>query len=331
MAKLTKCKTCGKDVAASAKICPSCGAKLKMGMFSKLVLGVGGIVVLLVIAGVVFKPSPEVKAQKTNQKLQQLVGVSTVDIDFQSASVDSQIKANKGKAILANVVVQSVEKLENRYKVTSLLSNAGLNVKGVFFYLYPLNQQDEQAVTHLKTLDAIQVKGVIAGTLLGNLELDPAILALNSASAVSQLEPKSEAQAANVPTPSTVPQPVAAGSVAGQQQAPAAQQGAAPSSKDGAEPAEISPAAMRAAERDLDPVAAAEESYKTADAELNKVWSQLMQKLNDSTKRSVRDEQRAWIKSRDGTCRNMRMDQVYDCLETQTSARIEALKKQYGK
>lgn len=31
MNKLKKCKTCGEDVARSAKICPHCGAKLKMG------------------------------------------------------------------------------------------------------------------------------------------------------------------------------------------------------------------------------------------------------------------------------------------------------------
>ena len=330
MAKLTKCKTCGKDVAASAKVCPGCGAKLKMGMFSKLVLGVVGLVVIVAIAGVVFKTSPEDKAEKAAQKLQQLAGMSTVNIDLQSASVDSEIKANKGKAISVNVVVQSVEKLENRYKVTSLLNNAGLNVKGVFFYLYPRNPQDEQIIANLKTFEPIQIKGVIAGTLLGNLELDPAILARNSSTTVSQSQPKSEAKAANPPTPSAVPQPATAGAAAAQQQAPAPQQGAAPSSNDRAEPAEISPAAMRQAERDLDPVAAAKEDYEAADAEPNEVWSQIMTKINDRTKRTVRVEERAWIKSRDETCRNMSKDKIDGCLETQTRARTEALKKQYG-
>ena len=60
------------------------------------------------------------------------------------------------------------------------------------------------------------------------------------------------------------------------------------------------------------------------------MWSQLMQKLNDSIKRTARDEQRAWIKSRDATCRNMKMAEVYDFLETQTRARTEALKKQFA-
>jgi len=195
MAKLTKCKTCGKEVAASAKVCPGCGAKLKMGMFSKIVLGVVGLIVIVGIAGVVFKPSPEEKAKQTSQKLQQLAAMSTVNIDFQSASVDSQIEANKGNAITTNVVVQGVEKLENRYKVTSLLSNAGVNVKGVFLYLYPRNPQDEQAIANLKTLETIQVKGIISGTLLGNLELDPAILAMSSPAALSQSQPKAEAPA----------------------------------------------------------------------------------------------------------------------------------------
>lgn len=29
MDKMTKCKTCGADIAKSAKVCPACGAKQK--------------------------------------------------------------------------------------------------------------------------------------------------------------------------------------------------------------------------------------------------------------------------------------------------------------
>jgi hypothetical protein len=49
MAKMTACKTCSKEVAKSAKVCPHCGAKLKMGFFKKAFLGIVGFIVLIAI------------------------------------------------------------------------------------------------------------------------------------------------------------------------------------------------------------------------------------------------------------------------------------------
>lgn len=51
MSKLTTCKTCSKEVAKSAKSCPNCGAKLKMGFFKKIGIGFGIIIVLFIIIG----------------------------------------------------------------------------------------------------------------------------------------------------------------------------------------------------------------------------------------------------------------------------------------
>lgn len=50
MAKMTTCKSCGKEVASSAKACPNCGASLKMG-FGKKVLIVIGVLFALGIIG----------------------------------------------------------------------------------------------------------------------------------------------------------------------------------------------------------------------------------------------------------------------------------------
>ena len=38
MDQLTSCKTCSKEVAKSATVCPHCGAKLKMGFWEKLLI-----------------------------------------------------------------------------------------------------------------------------------------------------------------------------------------------------------------------------------------------------------------------------------------------------
>jgi predicted nucleic acid-binding Zn ribbon protein len=50
LAALTNCKECGNQVSKSAKTCPKCGAKLKMGFFQK----VGVILLLFVLLAFVF-------------------------------------------------------------------------------------------------------------------------------------------------------------------------------------------------------------------------------------------------------------------------------------
>jgi hypothetical protein len=50
MAKLKNCKTCGKEVAKSAKKCPHCGQKLKMGFFMKALIGIAVLIVIGIIA-----------------------------------------------------------------------------------------------------------------------------------------------------------------------------------------------------------------------------------------------------------------------------------------
>lgn len=52
MAKLKPCKTCGKEVASSAKKCPHCGQSLKMGFFKKALIGFGALIVIGIIAGI---------------------------------------------------------------------------------------------------------------------------------------------------------------------------------------------------------------------------------------------------------------------------------------
>ena len=54
---MTKCKECGNEVSSAAKTCPSCGKKLKAGLFKKMLYVVGGIFggifVLGIIGGIV--------------------------------------------------------------------------------------------------------------------------------------------------------------------------------------------------------------------------------------------------------------------------------------
>jgi len=49
MSKLQACKTCSKEVAKTAKVCPHCGVKLKMGFLKKAILGLAGFIILIVV------------------------------------------------------------------------------------------------------------------------------------------------------------------------------------------------------------------------------------------------------------------------------------------
>src|ERR1700741_3540637 len=46
---LEACKECGAQVSSSAKKCPSCGKKLRIGLFSRILLGIGGLFVLSIV------------------------------------------------------------------------------------------------------------------------------------------------------------------------------------------------------------------------------------------------------------------------------------------
>ena len=45
---LVTCKECGKQISSSAKKCPSCGAKLRMGLFGRILLGFAALFVFSV-------------------------------------------------------------------------------------------------------------------------------------------------------------------------------------------------------------------------------------------------------------------------------------------
>jgi predicted nucleic acid-binding Zn ribbon protein len=59
--KIVKCKTCGKEIASSAKTCPSCGAKQKKPIYKKWLFWV-----LIIILIAVIIPKGEKNADDTN-------------------------------------------------------------------------------------------------------------------------------------------------------------------------------------------------------------------------------------------------------------------------
>ena len=60
---MKQCKSCEKEVSKSAKLCPHCGKKLKMGWFLKVVIGLVAIAVISSITS----PSLEEHLTKTSE------------------------------------------------------------------------------------------------------------------------------------------------------------------------------------------------------------------------------------------------------------------------
>ncbi len=66
--KLIKCKSCGREIAANAKVCPACGAKNKKPIYKRIWFW---ILVLIVILGV---------ATASNSKKMIVVAVMLINI-----------------------------------------------------------------------------------------------------------------------------------------------------------------------------------------------------------------------------------------------------------
>lgn len=63
---LVQCKECKGEVSSSAKTCPHCGKKLKMGWFAKLLIGVVALVAAFLIFGAMI-PENEAKANRARR------------------------------------------------------------------------------------------------------------------------------------------------------------------------------------------------------------------------------------------------------------------------
>jgi len=79
----------------------------------------------------------------------------------------------------------------------------------------------------------------------------------------------------------------------------------------------------------------AELEYKNDDRELNRVYRQVMSQLKPESRRSLRDEQRIWIKERDAKCQALLEEErggtaasasYYACMSGTTAKRTDALR-----
>jgi RNA polymerase subunit RPABC4/transcription elongation factor Spt4 len=92
--KLKSCKTCEKQVAKSANVCPHCGAKLKMGVFKKLLIGVAALFVIALLSNVNEKPATQTASSPSSNS--------------KSAETPKEL-SKEGVSSDVKIVVQNVE------------------------------------------------------------------------------------------------------------------------------------------------------------------------------------------------------------------------------
>lgn len=105
MSKIIKCRTCGIDIASSAKTCPGCGAKNKKPIYTKWWVWAIAIVVIGAAigggeeassGGTSANGTTQVKANEKKEKFE-IVGDVTEESDQFATYISGVVKNNSGK------------------------------------------------------------------------------------------------------------------------------------------------------------------------------------------------------------------------------------------
>lgn len=181
MSKMKKCSSCEKEVAKSAKVCPHCGQKLKMGFMMKL-----GIVIVAIIAlATAFSMSDE----EIQDKVTQIQNTPSSDLSpsgdlanmFSMISDSTDIQRdNKEKEITGKVVQWSLPvfdvNVQSEERNTYRIQTSGSDQVGTFVTLYARDAAEAAKIEALKPNDMITVKGEISGIFMRNIQIDYATL-----------------------------------------------------------------------------------------------------------------------------------------------------------
>lgn len=114
MSKMTICKTCKKEVAKSAKICPNCGAKLKSGKL-KLILGVIiALIIIIALIGSLEESSVQINSQSENKSASDNSSANTQNAqkDIDLLSYIGKSKADIKKAFGDPVKIDGAQSVE---------------------------------------------------------------------------------------------------------------------------------------------------------------------------------------------------------------------------
>lgn len=111
--KMSKCKSCGNDIATSAKTCPNCGAKNKKPIFKKWWFWLIIVILLIAIIGALGSDDSDnssVSGSNSGQTTEAAIVVSADDLI--RAYVNNSVSADaqyKGKTVKVSGTVYSIE------------------------------------------------------------------------------------------------------------------------------------------------------------------------------------------------------------------------------
>jgi hypothetical protein len=173
-----QCKSCGKDVARSAKECPYCGQHAQSGWFLKLTIAIGALALLGTFA------IPAYKDPVKDRQGVMFEHVDPVDATYlaeifdpgnkpTTAQMEHTLKEITGKIVEWQLPIFVVTKMPDHF---SIVTKPDTDVPGTLLTVYPANHQDKKYLESLKAGMSITIKGKITGTLKGRIKINPAFL-----------------------------------------------------------------------------------------------------------------------------------------------------------
>lgn len=186
--KMTTCKTCGKEMARSAKVCPSCGAKNKKPFFTRPWFI--AIVALIIIGAIASGGKSEsgnttAVADKTNSNNSEVkdntAESTTIAIEYVDYTVDDLMAQLEENALKAsndhkgeNVrITGKLNNIDSSGKYISLVPNTDFAIIGVQCYIK--NDETKSKVAELSKDSLVTLTGKITdvGEVLGySLNID---------------------------------------------------------------------------------------------------------------------------------------------------------------
>ena len=186
--KMTTCKTCGKEMAKSAKVCPSCGAKNKKPFFTKpwFIVIVALIIIGAIASGGKSKSgNTTAVADKTNSNNSEVkyttAESTTIAIEYADYNVDDLMAQLEENALKAsndhkgeNVrITGKLNNIDSSGKYISLVPNTDFAIIGVQCYIK--NDETKAKVAELSKDSLVTLTGKITdvGEVLGySLNID---------------------------------------------------------------------------------------------------------------------------------------------------------------
>lgn len=176
MSKMTKCKSCGGDIASSAKRCPSCGAKNKKPIYKRVWFWILVVVLLIAIFGFIaskVNPSDSIEIETTTE--------ADSNVYVKKSSTKKSLKTNKIISEFYNNTVLFKKNYDEQVvewegTITGIAETDDENKdvivymdKGIDTYLIEYivsatikNDKDKEKILNYKTGDKIKIKGIMS-------------------------------------------------------------------------------------------------------------------------------------------------------------------------